>query len=507
MTARPAATTSARYPYPAPSLSPVSCNNSTGCSALRKHIATMAGSRTTTDQDRLNSQYLSNSFAALASERSTNSLVSRTYKQASHLFLTKQFQEALEVIEPVLLPQATETSPFANGDDNTTGEQQRALVASCTAGTRTKVWVFYVSLLHSIISLGYDQGKLVFGSSEWQRIVNKVQDGSVWDEVVKNGYDGDEGRLDTEVVINLATLLGTHMPAQRLVQQRLESYLAASEGSTSSSYLAFSQDGVSTPMSNSSYSPKQLASRQRVLEIYTLHVLPANGEWEYAQQFIEMSDVLDEERKEQFLHALQAYKEQIDGTAQRDQELNEQREREMEEQRQEEARRAEEARRLEEEAKKSKKRKQPLQPVDHQKPSTTSKPQQNATNTPPTPPDTPEPSSSAIPTPTPSIAPARSSSSSSPKSQKKPTPRSSTPPTLYRRASSAIGNLQQMVLQASRNLTGQGTMAMLRFLMFMMAFLLIIARRDLRIKIRRAMETGWVKVKQTVGMGVKVSYV
>lgn len=466
----------------------------------------MAGSRTTTDQDRLNSQYLSNSFAALASERSTNSLVSRTYKQASHLFLTKQFQEALEAIEPVLLPQSAETSPFVNGDDTATGAQQQALVAACTAGTRTKVWVFYTSLLHSIISMGYDQGKLVFGSSDWQRIVAKVQDGSVWDEVVQNGYDGVEGRLDTEVVINLATLLGTHMPDQRLVQHRLESFLAASEGSASSAYLAFSQDGVSTPMSNSSYSPKQLASRQRILEIYTLHVLPANGEWDYAQQFIEMSDVLDEERKEQFLHALQAYREQMDGTAQRDQELNEQREREMEEQRQEEAKQAEEARRLEEEAKKSKKRKKPSEPADQQKSPSISTQPPNGNAAPPTPPHTPQPSSSAIPTPTPSVAPARPSSSS-PKSQKKTQPRASPPPTLYRRASSAFGNLQQMVMQAGRNFTGQGSIAMLRFLMFMMAFLLIVARRDLRIKIRRAMETGWVKVKQTVGMGVKVSYV
>jgi hypothetical protein len=43
--------------------------------------------------------------------------------------------------------------------------------------------------------------------------------------------------------------------------------------------------------------------------------------------------------------------------------------------------------------------------------------------------------------------------------------------------------------------------------MFMIAFLLIVARRDLRLKLQRALGSGWVKVKQTVGMGTKVSYI
>lgn len=51
------------------------------------------------------------------------------------------------------------------------------------------------------------------------------------------------------------------------------------------------------------------------------------------------------------------------------------------------------------------------------------------------------------------------------------------------------------------------SLPLLRLLMFMVAFLLIIARRDLRVKLRRVVDDGWVKVKQTVGMGVKVSYI
>ena len=70
-----------------------------------------------------------------------------------------------------------------------------------------------------------------------------------------------------------------------------------------------------------------------------------------------------------------------------------------------------------------------------------------------------------------------------------------------------LTNIQHMVLQASRNLTSNNPMVLLRLVMFMVAFLLIIARRDLRLKLKRVMDSGWVKVKQTVGMGTKVTYI
>ena len=69
-----------------------------------------------------------------------------------------------------------------------------------------------------------------------------------------------------------------------------------------------------------------------------------------------------------------------------------------------------------------------------------------------------------------------------------------------------LANLQLMARQASRNMN-ISSMLTLRFVMFLVAFLLIVARRDLRIKLRRAIDDGWTKVKSTVGMGVKVSYI
>ena len=449
----------------------------------------MASTSTMTYQDNLNSQYLSNSFSDLSRSRSTNSLIVRTYKQATQQYLTKRFKEALETLEPIISPQQQQNGDYdANGDangDSTASANGPAPVAQSSRGTRTKVWVFYLSLLHAIIDLGQEQGKLTFGSTKWRQLAAKVRDGSVWEEVLQCGYSGNEGEVDPDVVVNLATLLLGHMQDQRVNQQRLETYLAASDGGGSNGHLSFAQDGMSTPMSNSSSSPKLLATRLKILELYTLHVLPANGEWSYARQFIDMNDMLDEERKEAFQNALQNLKEEKDGTAKRDRELKEQREREMEEQRLEAERKAEEERKEEERRKAAESEKQKA-----------SRPLNGTATAAPRPTSTPVPSSSKHAT----------SSRSTNKAQKKP-PRSPTPPTLYRRASSMLTNIQHLVLQASRNLTSNNPMALLRLLMFMIAFLLIVARRDLRLKLQRALGTGWVKVKQTVGMGTKVSYI
>lgn len=442
----------------------------------------MASTETMTYQDNLNSQYLSSSLSSLSNSRSTNSLIVRSYKQATQQYLTKRFKEALETLEPIITPEQTsENGDHANGDANgqsTTPRTGPAPVAQSARSTRTKIWVFYLSLLNAIVDLGQEDGRTEFGSTQWRQITTKVRDGSIWDEIVQRGYGGNEGEVDADVVVNLATLLLSHMQSQKLNQQRLETYLATSDGNGSNGQLSYSQDGASTPMSSSSSSPKNLATRLKILELYTLHVLTANGEWDYARSFIEMSDMLDEERKEAFLAALQNLKDEKDGTAKREQELKEQREREMEEQRQEEARQAEEARKEEERRKAAEAEKQRA---------TVAKPLNGTTSK-----HKPTPSSSS-----------HATSSRPSKPSKKP---ASPPPTFYRRASSVLTNFQQMVMQASRSMTGN-SMAMLRLLMFLVAFILIIARRDLRLKLKRALEDGYTKVKQTVGMGVRVSYI
>ena len=67
---------------------------------------------------------------------------------------------------------------------------------------------------------------------------------------------------------------------------------------------------LATGHDNGAGTPRDLKSRLKILEIYTLHVLPRNEEWNYARAVINMSETLDEERKEAFLQTLQVLRDQ-----------------------------------------------------------------------------------------------------------------------------------------------------------------------------------------------------
>lgn len=78
-----------------------------------------------------------------------------------------------------------------------------APVARSSRTTRVKVWSLYLTTLNAIVEMEPDEGKQAFGTQEWRALCAKVREGSVWEEVVRNGYHGVEGDVDSEVVINL----------------------------------------------------------------------------------------------------------------------------------------------------------------------------------------------------------------------------------------------------------------------------------------------------------------
>lgn len=451
----------------------------------------------------MNSRYLASSLSGLSHSRSTNSLIVRTYKQATQLYLTKRFREALDTLESIVSPPPTSPQTAEHRNGTSSFASGVAPVAQSSKGTRTKVWVFYLSLVHAIIELGAEEGKLQFGSARWRQIAAKAREGTIWEEIIRYGYGGEEGVVDPDVVVNLATLLLGHMQDQKLNQQRLEAYLAASAGFDAG--LAYAQDGLATPMSIGSLqssSPRDLTTRLRILELYALHVLPANDEWDYAESFIEMNDTLDEERRETFLHALQSLKDEKEGTAQRERELEELREREMEERRE-----AEEAKRREEEQrKKEDERRRAAEAAEKasRAASTAGSASSRTGNSNGHTKGQHQPGSHT--TSKPSGAPPPSGARAAAKPSKKTTAHRPPPKDMYSRASLALSNFQHLILEASRSLTGNNV-ALARFLFFIMAFLLLLTRKGLRMKVKKAIEDGWGKVRQTVGMGVKVSYI
>lgn len=76
-------------------------------------------------------------------------------------------------------------------------------------------------------------------------------------------------------------LLLSHSADQRPTQKRLEAYMSAS-----SSLMGNDDD------------PKAVAQRVKLMELYILHVLPKVDEWQYAREFTQGSNDLDDDQKE-----------------------------------------------------------------------------------------------------------------------------------------------------------------------------------------------------------------
>jgi hypothetical protein len=121
--------------------------------------------------------------------------ISKTYRQASTLFLTRRLPEALSTVLPLVSP------PQADDDPN--GSTEPAPVIRASRSSRVKVWSLYLTVLNAIAELDADDGKDAFGAQEWRALCYKVRSGEIWEEVIRNGYHGVEGDVDAEVVINL----------------------------------------------------------------------------------------------------------------------------------------------------------------------------------------------------------------------------------------------------------------------------------------------------------------
>lgn len=271
------------------------------------------------------------------------------------------------------------------------------------------------------------------------------------------------------------------MPSQKLNQQRLETYLSALSNPTFD--IAAHMENSQQSFRNSSHhngtsTPRDLNTRLKLLELYTLHVLPQNDEWDYARDFISMSEVLDDERRDAFLQALHTLKEEKALDAIREKELQRRQDEEMQQRRlEDERRRREEARAEQEKSRRENDERPRTAGSQNRTPSSSSNNRSGQNNK--------------------YSAPSKAKSS-----QKKQTPSSG----VYRQSSSVLATMQTIITNARRSLTNN-PMVLLRFVLFLIAFAIAFARRDVRARIRRSLQNGLHKVQRTIGMGVKVSYI
>ncbi|KAH9210740.1 hypothetical protein DL95DRAFT_342609 [Leptodontidium sp. 2 PMI_412] len=465
----------------------------------------IATTLTPTRETLSSSQLLASSISSLnpASSRQATSQISKIYRQSSTLFLTRRLPESLSTILPVITPPPT---------DDTNADPEPAPISKAGKTTRVKVWSLYLTILNAVVELDPDEGKQAFGSSEWRGLVTKVRDGEVWEEVVKNGYGGVEGDVDSDVVINLATLLLAHARSQKVNQQRLENYLASSttpnlDISSRLQTPTSPRRGPSPSKTSGTDTPRDLNARVKILELYTLHVLLRNNEWDYAREFITISSVLDEERREAFLQALQSLQD----------EQNENERREKEERRYQEEQLKKDIedakrRRLENEERERKREEEERLKRDKARRTSSvagsSEVDYGVENNPARPGSSKSRSSARG-------GPGSAKGSSSKRSQDKssPTARSAAasnarkvPPSILTRAGNVLGNVKKLVEGMAVHFQTR-PLFILQFLAFLIGFLVVLSRRDVKERLKRILGGGWQKVKQTAGMGVKVSYI
>ncbi|KAI3401871.1 hypothetical protein diail_6430 [Diaporthe ilicicola] len=479
-----------------------------------------------TSTDGFASQSLRSSITSLASPaaaRHAASYVSKTYRQSSTLFLTRRLPEALSTITPLITvtPPSPSPSPHPEGANGTT---EPAPVASASRNTRVKVWTLYIAILNAIVALDPDEGKEALGTQEYRSLCAKVRDGDVWEEVVQNGYHGVEANVDSDVVINLATLLLTHARTQELNQKRLENYLAAS--ATPSLDLsghfaprpttthAGGRGGAGPPPSSRTRSqsrarsgadtPRDLEARVKILELYTLHVLIRNNEWEYAREFIGASSVLDDERREAFLQALQSLQEEQQAAERHEAEerlrQEEQLRRDVEDARRLRAENeGREKRRLEEERAR---RREESSEVDYGIDTRSTGGSSSAGRARRTR-SQKGGSSSRQSRPARPARPAAGGGGGGPSSNRS---KAVVPASLGARAAVVFANVRAMIERISVTLHAN-PMLLMRLVAFIIGLIAMFGKKNVRERIARVLGTSWNKVKATAGMGVKVSYI
>ena len=183
----------------------VPCNHHVRFAQVFRHLKSFEMSTTSTDTAIYNpkddvlstSRLLGSSIGSLSLSRNINSKTSKTYKQARDLFLTCRLPEAYSTIQSLV------SVPPVSDEDQDSDDPRIAPIATASRSQRIKVWSLYLTLLNAICELGLQEGKAQFGSREWSRLTSKASGGSIWSEVVQNGYGGVDGNVDADVVVNL----------------------------------------------------------------------------------------------------------------------------------------------------------------------------------------------------------------------------------------------------------------------------------------------------------------
>lgn len=229
----------------------------------------------------------------------------------------------------------------------------------------------------------------------------------------------------------------------------------------------------------------------KILELYILQVLPRNEEWQYARDFITISDVLDQEQREAFMQDLQILEDQKHLESDQEAVILQRQQEERELKLREKQRREAEESKAEEELVKT-----APEPKRHKR--TDSEKDYGIDETTITESTKKQPGPSNLRSTRPPQANGRLSPSA--RASRKVGKNSA-----YGRGVTLISSLQRLVLDMAQSIS-KNPIILPRTLFFLIALIVAVGRKGVRDRLNRITEKGWVKIKGTVGAGVKVSY-
>ena len=304
---------------------------------------------------------------------------------------------------------------------------------------------------------------------------------------------------------NRANVLLSQSPNQKKNQQHLETYLSAlspreSDLSRPLDQLMNSNGHIkeSSDHAVGTNTLRDLETRISIVEIFALHVLPRNSEWDFAKEFIRLNDILDADRKEDFLQTVCKLQEdesddrnqyedavpQYDPLATKVTQSND-------------IQRTDSNVTI-----------KAIPPKVHRRTSSETDygvdDNQPQPKTPPLKALPPKPISESISKPVRKVS---GTLRSQPPRIPANKPIKNDPQSTIKKRTMAINSTNQKLLGYMTFHLSQNPAILLRFVLFLAALIVVFSKRDLRQRLGRITGSGWEKVKNTIGMGVKVSYI
>ncbi|BFZ60410.1 hypothetical protein YB2330_001446 [Saitoella coloradoensis] len=188
---------------------------------------------------------------------------STRFKSTTQLFLARKFPQALQKAQTLL--------------DSTEG------------AWKLKAWGLWVAILNAGADMNEEAGVEMWGNAEWDRVKKLVREDGVWKEACQV-FECEETELSVDVFapLTLSSIRrGSHLQP---LQTRLEHLIASAPPPTELTEQARTE-------------------HTKLLELYTLHLLPKLGEWEYAKEFVEGNTMLVDAEKEMWTSTLESLRE------------------------------------------------------------------------------------------------------------------------------------------------------------------------------------------------------